>query len=139
MNGVGVGINSPIKSIEELIAAGKQRQVTYGSNNVTNVVAMFQLAKLTGARRCMVIEDEPDPQVRVYDTLAETESAAMSLKRAIQPSVLAALLVGCGGGNDDGTPEEVNCADEPRADTYVANMTKAGKNGAVKIGYCGFA
>jgi tripartite-type tricarboxylate transporter receptor subunit TctC len=29
---------------------GKQRQVTYGSNNVTNVVAMFQLAKLTGAK-----------------------------------------------------------------------------------------
>ena len=48
--GVGVGANSPIKTIEELIATGKQRLVTYGSNNVTNVVAMFQLAKLTGAR-----------------------------------------------------------------------------------------
>lgn len=48
--GVGVGINSPIKTIEELIATGKQRLVTYGSNNVTNVVAMFQLAKLTGAK-----------------------------------------------------------------------------------------
>ena len=48
--GVGVGANSPIKTLEELIATGKQRLVTYGSNNVTNVVAMFQLAKLTGAR-----------------------------------------------------------------------------------------
>ncbi len=53
--GVGVGINSPIKSIDELIATGKQRQVTYGSNNVTNVVAMFQLAKLTGARLRWVV------------------------------------------------------------------------------------
>lgn len=48
--GVGTGINSSIKTLEELIATGKQRLVTYGSNNVTNVVAMFQLAKLTGAK-----------------------------------------------------------------------------------------
>ena len=39
-----------IKTIEELVALSKQRMVTYGSNNVTNVVAMFQLAKLTGGR-----------------------------------------------------------------------------------------
>jgi tripartite-type tricarboxylate transporter receptor subunit TctC len=48
--GIGVASTSPIKTIEELIAAGKQRLVTYASNNVTNVVAMFQLAKLTGAK-----------------------------------------------------------------------------------------
>lgn len=48
--GIGVGVNSPIKTIGELVAASKQRLVTYGSNNVTNVVAMFQLAKLTGGR-----------------------------------------------------------------------------------------
>lgn len=48
--GIGVASTSPIKTIDELIAAGKQRLVTYGSNNVTNVVAMFQLAKLTGAK-----------------------------------------------------------------------------------------
>jgi tripartite-type tricarboxylate transporter receptor subunit TctC len=48
--GVGARADGPIKSIEELIAAGKQKQLTYSSNNVTNVVAMFQLAKLTGAK-----------------------------------------------------------------------------------------
>lgn len=48
--GVGVAANSPIKSVEELVALSKQRMVTYGSNNVTNVVAMFQLAKLTGGK-----------------------------------------------------------------------------------------
>lgn len=48
--GIGVAEGSPIKSIEDLVATGKQRLVTYGSNNITNVVAMFQLAKLTGAR-----------------------------------------------------------------------------------------
>ena len=48
--GIGVGINSPIKTLEDLIATGKQRLVTYGSNNVTNVVAMYQLAKLSGAK-----------------------------------------------------------------------------------------
>lgn len=48
--GIGVASTSPIKTIDELIATGKQRLVTYGSNNVTNVVAMFQLAKITGAK-----------------------------------------------------------------------------------------
>lgn len=48
--GIGVRTESPIKSIEELIAQGKQKLLTYSSNNVTNVVAMFQLAKLSGAK-----------------------------------------------------------------------------------------
>ena len=48
--GVGARADGPIKSIDDLIAAGKQKQQTYSSNNVTNVVAMFQLAKLTGAK-----------------------------------------------------------------------------------------
>ena len=48
--GIGVGEGSAIKSIEDMVAEGKKRLVTYGSNNITNVVAMFQLAKLTGAR-----------------------------------------------------------------------------------------
>ncbi|HPA91060.1 MAG TPA: tripartite tricarboxylate transporter substrate binding protein [Quisquiliibacterium sp.] len=53
--GIGVPANSPFKTIDDLIATGKQRQVTYGSNNVTNVVAMFQLAKLTGAKLRWVV------------------------------------------------------------------------------------
>lgn len=48
--GIGVGAQSPIKTLEELIATSKQRTVTYASNNVTNVVAMYQLAKLTGGQ-----------------------------------------------------------------------------------------
>lgn len=48
--GIGVGVDSPIKTIQDLVEAGKKKLVTYGSNNVTNVVAMFQLAKATGAR-----------------------------------------------------------------------------------------
>lgn len=46
--GIGVGADSPIKSLEDLVAESKKRTVTYASNNVTNVVAMYQLAKLTG-------------------------------------------------------------------------------------------
>lgn len=48
--GIGVGEGSPVKTLQELIALGKQRIVTYSSNNVTNVVAMYQLATLTGAK-----------------------------------------------------------------------------------------
>lgn len=47
--GIGVGEASPIRTIQDLVAEGKKRTVTYASNNVTNVVAMFQLAKITGA------------------------------------------------------------------------------------------
>jgi len=47
--GIGVGEGSPFKTIQELVAEGKKRTITYASNNVTNVVAMFQLAKITGA------------------------------------------------------------------------------------------
>ena len=53
--GLGVAEGSPIKSIDDLVATGKQRLVTYGSNNITNVVAMFQLAKITGARLRWVV------------------------------------------------------------------------------------
>ncbi len=51
-----------------------------------------RLAKLTGARRFLVIEGDTDLRVRVYDAVSETESAPMALKKATQPSVLAALL-----------------------------------------------
>jgi tripartite-type tricarboxylate transporter receptor subunit TctC len=53
--GIGARADGPIKSIEDLIAQGKQKQLTYSSNNVTNVVAMFQLAKLTGAKLRWVV------------------------------------------------------------------------------------
>ena len=48
--GIGARADGPIKSIEDLVSQGKQKQLTYSSNNVTNVVAMFQLAKLSGAK-----------------------------------------------------------------------------------------
>lgn len=45
-------------------------------------------------------------------------------------AILTALVAGCGGGDDDdGAVEPVNCADEPRADIYVANMDKIGEGG----------
>ena len=53
--GIGARADGPIKSIEDLVAQGKQKQLTYASNNVTNVVAMFQLAKLTGAKLRWVV------------------------------------------------------------------------------------
>lgn len=47
--GIGVGSKSSIQSIDDLIAEGKKRRVTYASTSPINVVAMFQLAKATGA------------------------------------------------------------------------------------------
>lgn len=53
--GIGARADGPLKSIEDLVAQGKQKQLTYSSNNVTNVVAMFQLAKLSGAKLRWVV------------------------------------------------------------------------------------
>ena len=49
-----------------------------------------RLAKLTGARRTLVID--ADTEVRVYDAVTDTATDGMPLKRATQPSMLASLL-----------------------------------------------
>lgn len=55
-----------------------------------------RLATITGARRFLVIEEDRDHRgsllVRVYDAVDDTESAALPLREATRPSVLAALL-----------------------------------------------
>ena len=45
--GVGVGVSSPVKSVDDLVALSKKRRVTYSAGGPGNVIAMFQLAKLT--------------------------------------------------------------------------------------------
>jgi hypothetical protein len=57
-----------------------------------------RLAKLTGARRLLIIDGDTD--VRVYDAVDDSVSSPMPLSRAAQPSVLAALL-----GVDSGAAE----------------------------------
>lgn len=47
--GIAVAANSPIKSIDELVAEGKKRRVNYSASLPSIVVAMFQLAAQTGA------------------------------------------------------------------------------------------
>lgn len=55
-----------------------------------------RLAKITGAGKFLVIEGDRDHRdslmVRVYDAVDNTESAALPLREATRPSVLAALL-----------------------------------------------
>lgn len=48
--GIGVASASPIKTVADLVALSKTRMVTYASNAPNNVIAMFQLAKLSGGR-----------------------------------------------------------------------------------------
>jgi len=50
------------------------------------------LAKITGARRLLVIEGEEELTVRVFDLDARTVSAPMSLREASRTAVLADLL-----------------------------------------------
>ncbi len=48
--------------------------------------------------------------------------------RSILPlSAIAALLAGCGGGDDGFEDEPVNCAAETRDDDYMAGMVKTGE------------
>lgn len=47
--GIGVAKNSPITSIEDMIARSKQKRLTYSSTSPNNVLPMFQLNKFNGA------------------------------------------------------------------------------------------
>ncbi len=47
--GIGVAKDSPIKSIEDMIARSKQKRLTYSSTSPNNVLPMFQLNKANGA------------------------------------------------------------------------------------------
>ncbi|MGE0152039.1 MAG: tripartite tricarboxylate transporter substrate binding protein [Reyranellaceae bacterium] len=47
--GLGVSAESPVKTLEDFIALGKTRQVTFGSTSPTNLTSMYKLRKLTGA------------------------------------------------------------------------------------------
>jgi hypothetical protein len=55
------------------------------------------LAKITGARKLLVIEGEDELVVRVFDLDARTVTAPLSLREATRPAVLADLL-GVEGG-----------------------------------------
>lgn len=48
--GVGVAENSPIKSIDDLVALGKTRVVTFSGAHMSNGMAVNQLAAATGAK-----------------------------------------------------------------------------------------
>jgi tripartite-type tricarboxylate transporter receptor subunit TctC len=48
--GVGIAANSPIKTIEDLVAAAKTRRVTYSASAIMNGVAMIQLGNATGVK-----------------------------------------------------------------------------------------
>lgn len=47
--GVAVPANSQIRTIDDLIALGRKQRLNYASSFVGNVVAMYKLARLTGA------------------------------------------------------------------------------------------
>ncbi|MBL8702017.1 MAG: tripartite tricarboxylate transporter substrate binding protein [Alphaproteobacteria bacterium] len=48
--GVGIAEGSPIRTIEDLVAAAKTRRVTYSASAIMNGVAMIQLGNVTGTK-----------------------------------------------------------------------------------------
>jgi tripartite-type tricarboxylate transporter receptor subunit TctC len=48
--GIAVGAQSPITSIEQLVAEAKKRRVTFSATGVPNNLGMFKLGRLTGAK-----------------------------------------------------------------------------------------
>ncbi|WP_043342134.1 Bug family tripartite tricarboxylate transporter substrate binding protein [Belnapia moabensis] len=48
--GIGVRAESPLRSLEDLIAAGRSRRVTFGATGAPNNLGMFALGRMTGAR-----------------------------------------------------------------------------------------
>lgn len=53
--GLGVGKDSPIKSIADLIAMGKTKRLTWSTDTIMNGLPMVQLAGLTGIRQQVVL------------------------------------------------------------------------------------
>lgn len=53
--GIGVAKNSPITSIEDMIARSKQKRLTYSSTSPNNVLPMFQMNKLNGANMRWIV------------------------------------------------------------------------------------
>ena len=59
--GLGVGADSPVRTLEDFIALGRSRQVTFASTSPTNLTSMYRLGKLTGANfRWIVFKGEVD-------------------------------------------------------------------------------
>ncbi len=48
--GLAVGPNSPVKNMADFVALAKQREITCASNTIVNMVCMFNLATMTGAK-----------------------------------------------------------------------------------------
>lgn len=48
--GIGTAADSPFKTVEDIIAIGKTRAVTYATSTILNGYCMIQLANLTGAK-----------------------------------------------------------------------------------------
>jgi len=48
--GLVVHPTSPVQNMADLVALAKQREITVASNTIVNMVCMFNLAKLTGAK-----------------------------------------------------------------------------------------
>ena len=48
--GVGIAAKSPIRTVEDLVAAAKTRRVTYSASAIMNGVAMIQLGNATGVK-----------------------------------------------------------------------------------------
>ncbi|HLU68919.1 MAG TPA: FixH family protein, partial [Kofleriaceae bacterium] len=60
----------------------------------------------------------------------------LSRRTIALPALLAALALAPACGGDDGHgdhEEEVNCAEETRDDTYVANLAKDGERGNLSV------
>jgi len=48
--GIGIAAKSPIRTVEDLVAAAKTRRVTYSASAIMNGVAMIQLGNATGVK-----------------------------------------------------------------------------------------
>ena len=54
-NGLGVGANSPFKSVADVVAEGKKRTLTFATATPLQGICMFQMANLTGMKVRMVL------------------------------------------------------------------------------------
>lgn len=92
--GLAVSADSPIKTLDDLVKAGKERRVTFAANTPMNAVAMIQLGNLTGGHYQLVMtQSQPEAVAQAagghVDAVVQTPSEMIPLIDGGQLTFLA--------------------------------------------------
>ena len=92
--GIGIAAGSPIRTIDDLIAAGKSRVITYSASAIMNGIALVQLGNATGAKfRFVASQTQPEAVAQAVgghvDLVVQTPPDMVAVLESKQMRLLA--------------------------------------------------